>query len=122
MDNSKTKEIGRIEYLSCKGKVAACTEYLDKELMVAEIKECLNYGIPINIVLYKDDNGKTYFLYITAEGTDVKDKITFDDGVFEVEYLANCGIVLSLKASFRGDADDKEGFNYRVGKFLKDYI
>ena len=59
MASSTTKEIGRIEYLSCKGKVGACTEYLDEELMVSEIKECLNYGIPINIVLYKDENGKT---------------------------------------------------------------
>ena len=59
MLSSTTKEIGRIEYLSCRGKVAACTEYLDEELMVAEIKECLNYGIPINIVLYKDKDGKT---------------------------------------------------------------
>jgi hypothetical protein len=52
-------EIGRIEYLNSKGKVGECTEYLDKELMIAEIKECLDYGIPINIVLYKDENGKT---------------------------------------------------------------
>lgn len=55
----KVLEIGRIEYLSCKGKVGACTEYLDKKLMVDEIKECLEYGIPINIVLYRDESGKT---------------------------------------------------------------
>jgi hypothetical protein len=60
IDNaSKALEVGRIEYLSNKGKVGACTEYLDKDLMVAEIKECLDCGIPINIVLYKDKNGKT---------------------------------------------------------------
>ena len=53
------REVGRIEYLSSKGIVGACTEYLDEALMVAEIKECLNYGIPINIVLYRDENGKT---------------------------------------------------------------
>lgn len=59
MSNVKAREVGRIEYLSSRGKVGACTEYLDKGLMVAEIKECLNCGIPINIVLYKDENGKT---------------------------------------------------------------
>ena len=56
---TKAKEIGKIEYLSCKGKAKGCTEYLDENLMIAEIKECLNYGIPINIVLYRDENGKT---------------------------------------------------------------
>lgn len=55
----KATEIGRIEYLSCKGIARSCTEYLDKDLMVAEIKECLDCGIPINIVLYRDENGKT---------------------------------------------------------------
>lgn len=54
-----TKEIGRIEYLSNKGIAQACTEYLDENLMVAEIKECLSCGIPINIVLYRNENGKT---------------------------------------------------------------
>lgn len=59
-DNNKmAMEVGRIEYLSCKGKVVACTEYLEKDLMVAEIKECLDCGCPINIVLYRDKNGKT---------------------------------------------------------------
>ena len=58
----KTKralEVGRIEYLSNKGEPVACLEYLDEALMVAEIKECLDYGIPINIVLYRDESGKT---------------------------------------------------------------
>ena len=55
----QTLEIGRIDYLSSKGTARACTEYLDEELMIAEIKECLNYGIPISIVLYRDNNGNT---------------------------------------------------------------
>lgn len=58
-NNIKVREIGKIEYLSNKGRAVASTEYLDKKLMVAEIKECLDCGIPINIVLYKDENGKT---------------------------------------------------------------
>lgn len=58
-NTNKAIEVGRIEYLSCNGKARSCVEYLDKNLMVAEIKECLNYGIPINIVLYRDKNGKT---------------------------------------------------------------
>ena len=59
VNQTAVHEIGRIEYLNSKGIVGACTEYLDKNLMVAEIKECLEYNIPINIVLYKDENGKT---------------------------------------------------------------
>ena len=58
-NTKKALELGRIEYLNSKGVVGACTEYLEKDLMVAEIKECLEYGIPINIVLYRDENGKT---------------------------------------------------------------
>ena len=89
-------------------------------------KNCLKVqkGAIIGMPKYtiKGDDGKTYLLYITAEGTDVKDKITFDDGVFEVEFLANCGIVLSVKAYFKGETEDKEDFDYRIGKFLKDYI
>ena len=55
----KAREIGRIEYLSRDGKARSCTEYLDENLMILEIKECLDCGIPINIILYKDENGKT---------------------------------------------------------------
>ena len=58
-NNTKMREIGRIEYLSNKGKARSCTEYLDRELMIQEINECLDCGIPITIVLYRDENGKT---------------------------------------------------------------
>ena len=68
------------------------------------------------------ENGKVYSLYITAEGNDVKDKISFEDGKFEIEYLENSGIVLSVRASFCGDDEDKEDFEYKYNKFLKDYI
>ena len=69
----------------------------------------------------KDNIGKTYYLYISAIGTDVKDKISFEDGVFEIEYLKNTGIILSIKPLFHGDADDHEDFEYKIVKFLGDY-
>lgn len=68
------------------------------------------------------DDGKVYLMYITAEGNDVKDKISFADSRFEIEYLENSGIVLSVRASFCGDDEDKENFEYKYNKFLKDYI
>ena len=69
----------------------------------------------------KGDDGKVYSLYIDAEGADVKDKISFEDGTFEIIYLANCGIVLSIKVTYHGDAEDKEDFDYKIGKFFRDY-
>ena len=59
VETKKTTAVGRIEYLSNKGEPVVCSEYHDEKLMVDEIKECLNYGIPINIVLYRDADGKT---------------------------------------------------------------
>lgn len=50
---------GRIEYLSRNGKVKCSVEYLHEERMIAEIKECLNIGVPITITLYRDNDGKT---------------------------------------------------------------
>jgi hypothetical protein len=80
INTGKAREVGRIDYLSSKGTVGACTEYLDKDLMVAEIKECLKYGIPINIVLYKDKNGKT----MSKEW--VKDLDCLPAGFHEIDY------------------------------------
>ena len=115
--------------------VRASKDFRDKKTAKAKInapelvfdgKSCLKVqkGAIIGSPKYtvKDDDGRTYFLYITAEGTDVKDKISFEDGSFEVTYLANCGIILSVKAVFCGDDEDKDDFHYRVNKFLGDYI
>lgn len=55
----QTIAVGRIEYLTCKGVARYSIEYVDEESLIKEIKECLNYGVPINIVLYRDENGKT---------------------------------------------------------------
>ena len=68
------------------------------------------------------EGGKVYLMYISAKGTDVKDKISFADGRFDIEYLENSMIVLSVKASFYGDDDDKEDFEYKCNKFMNDYI
>lgn len=68
------------------------------------------------------EDGKVYLMYITAKGTDIKDKISFADCRFDIEYLENSGIVLSVKASFCGDDGDKEDFEYKCSKFLKDHI
>jgi hypothetical protein len=73
-------EIGRIEYLSSSGDVRAVTEYLDAGLMVAEIKECLDCGMPIVIVLYKDVQGKT----ISKEW--IEDLDCLPVGFREIEY------------------------------------
>lgn len=51
--------VGRIEFLSNKGETKFSSDFAEEEQFVNEIKDCLSCGIPIVIVLYKDDNGNT---------------------------------------------------------------
>jgi hypothetical protein len=57
----ETKEalIGKIEYLNSKGMVVDSTEYDDEEQFIQDIKDELDWGVPIVITLYIDKKGKT---------------------------------------------------------------
>ena len=51
--------VGRIDYLSTKGEIAYSAEFLEEQALVKEIQECNDSGVPISIVLYRDQDGKT---------------------------------------------------------------
>lgn len=58
-DPVESKPIGRIEYLGLNGKVGESIEYTSPYSFEKDIKEEIYYGVPMNIVLYKDRNGNT---------------------------------------------------------------
>lgn len=51
--------VGRIDYLSSDGKVRESIEYTSEYQFVKDIKEELYYGVPLNLVFYRDENGNT---------------------------------------------------------------
>ena len=51
------KIIGKIEYLGFDGKVCEVLGYTNADKFIKKIKEENEYGVPINIVIYKDKNG-----------------------------------------------------------------
>ena len=58
-DPVESKPIGRIEYLGSNGKVGESIEYTSPYSFEKDIKEETYYGVPMNIVLYKDRDGNT---------------------------------------------------------------
>lgn len=58
-DPMESKPIGRIEYLGSNGKVGESIEYTSPYSFEKDIKEENYYGVPMNIVLYKDRDGNT---------------------------------------------------------------
>lgn len=51
--------VGRIEYLDSSGTVGESIEFDDEEKMISAILYENYYGSPMNVVLYRDENGKT---------------------------------------------------------------
>lgn len=63
---NEAKPIGCIEYLGASGKTVEAIKYTDPERFVKEVEKDLYYGVPIVVVLYRDEQGKTIpwnFLY-----------------------------------------------------------
>ena len=58
-DPVESKPIGRIEYLGTAGKVGESIEYTSPYSFEKDIKEETYYGVPMNIVIYKDGDGNT---------------------------------------------------------------
>ena len=46
--------VGRIEYLSTKGTVSETIEYDNADDMISDVKDDINCGVPIVIVVYSD--------------------------------------------------------------------
>ena len=51
--------VGRIEYYGSDGIVGDSIEYDNEEKFLKELKEETNYGVPLGVVLYMDEKGKT---------------------------------------------------------------
>lgn len=58
-DPVESKPIGRIEYLHTDGRVRESIEYTGPYQFVKDIKEENQYGVPLNIVFYADNAGRT---------------------------------------------------------------
>ena len=59
VDMSTVRMVGRIDYLTTKGNVAYAAEFLEEEAFLREIRDCIDTGAPISIVLYRDRDGNT---------------------------------------------------------------
>lgn len=59
LDPTESYPVGRIEYLGSNGKVGESIEYTSEYQLTKDIKEENYYGSPMNIVLYRDKDGKT---------------------------------------------------------------
>ena len=51
--------VARIDYLDFRGKVVEHTEYMDETAFLTDLKNQLDCGVPLCVVLYRDRNGKT---------------------------------------------------------------
>lgn len=51
--------VARIDFLSFSGKVCSCEEYATEQAFLETLNEELHYGVPLNVILYRDQNGKT---------------------------------------------------------------
>ena len=58
VDMASVPMVGRIDYLNTGGKVAYSAEYLSEADFTKEVKECLDTGVPISLIFYRDGNGK----------------------------------------------------------------
>ena len=58
-DPVESKPVGRVEYLDTNGTVGETVEYTSSYRFKKDIQEENHYGTPMNIVLYRDEDGNT---------------------------------------------------------------
>lgn len=59
MGKKQANPVARIDYLDFRGKVVERTEYMDETAFMTDLKNQLDCGVPLCVVLYRDQNGKT---------------------------------------------------------------
>ena len=59
VDMASVPMVGRIDYLATIGKVAYSAEYISEADFIKEITECLDNGVPITIIFYRNEHGKS---------------------------------------------------------------
>lgn len=82
----KGRPVGRLEFFGSNGEVGDSVEYDDEERMVAAILDENYYGMPMNVVLYRDESGKTIDQGFVAKLDPPNIKLEFTD---IPEYLNN---------------------------------
>ena len=51
--------VARIDFLSFSGKVCSSEEYVSEQEFLKAVYEELHYGVPLNVILYRDQEGKS---------------------------------------------------------------
>ncbi len=57
-DPVESKPVGRIDYLHTDGSIRESIEYTSEYMLKKDIQEETHYGVPMELVLYKDKDGK----------------------------------------------------------------
>ena len=60
-NNSGTAQVpvARLDFLDSSGHVGDSKEYYQEAVFLRDLQEELYYGVPLVVVLYRDENGKT---------------------------------------------------------------
>ena len=71
--------VARIDYLGFRGEVVESVEYRSETIFLADIKAQLNYGVPLCVTLYRDQNGKTISRNYLAEVDTPPKRVSVED-------------------------------------------
>lgn len=71
--------VARIDYLGFRGEVVESVEYRSETIFLADIKAQLNYGVPLCVTLYQDQNGKTISRNFLAEVDTPPKRVSVED-------------------------------------------
>ena len=66
-EKGKKRPVGRIDFLGANGEVGESVEYDNADALIAAVKEENQYGAPMIVALYRDENGNTIPRDFTAE-------------------------------------------------------
>lgn len=93
--------VGRIDYLSSDGKVKESIEYTSEYQFVKDIKDELYYGVPINLVFYRDGNGNT----ISRDFLDSLDTMPAGSEIIDSPYIKTDSEPVDITAEVESIAD-----------------
>ena len=71
--------IARIDYLGFRGEVVESVEYKSEEQFLTDLKEQLNYGVPLCVTLYRDRDGRTLSRDFLTEVDTPPKRISIED-------------------------------------------
>lgn len=71
--------VARIDYLGFRGEVVESVEYRSETIFLADIKAQLNYGVPLCVTLYRDQDGRTLSRDFLTEVDTPPKRISIED-------------------------------------------